>query len=358
MARYPGTGGERRIAADALKGLVGDIFQACGMAAADAARLADTLVTADLRGIHSHGVMRVPNYVEKLTKAGVDPRGRPAVASERGSALVVDGANAMGQIAVSFAMERAIDKARQAGVALAAVKNSNHCGAMDYYTLMAAARDMIGIAMTNSLPTMAPVGGVERIVGLNPVSIAIPTGDEPPLVFDGSFGATARGRIQIYAQKGQRLPEGWALDAAARPTTDAAVALDGLIQPIGGHKGIALAIMSGLLSTVLTDAAYGTSLGSLEAGPVPGKDGQTVIAINVAAFDEVAAVKARADAAMRQIRASARAQGVDEILTPGLMEHELAAEFERDGIPLNHRTIEGLQGCAAALGVAAGRTLA
>ncbi|MFQ5955431.1 MAG: Ldh family oxidoreductase [Kiloniellales bacterium] len=358
MARYPGTHTEKRVAAESLKRLVGDIFEACGMAPEDAARLADTLVTADLRGIHSHGVMRVPSYVDKLVKEGVDPRGRPAVVCERGSALVIDGNNAMGQIGVCFAMRQAIARAREASVALAAVKNSNHCGAMDYYTLMAVREDMIGIAMTNALPTMAPIGGVERIVGLNPLSIAIPAGDEPPLVLDTSFGATARGKVQIYAQMGERIPDGWALDSAGRPTTDPAAALGGLIQPIGGHKGIGLAIMSGLLSTVLTDAAYGTRLGSLEAGPVPGKDGQTVIAIDVAAFDDVAAVKARTDAAIRQIRTSARAEGVDEVLTPGLMEHELAAEFERDGIPLNDLTLEGLRRCAAALQVPMRQALA
>ena len=350
MARYPGSEDEQRIDEAVLSQVVADMFSACGMSAQDAWLVADSLMHADLRGIHSHGVMRVPVYVEKLLAEGVDPRGQPRIEREQGAALVIDGANAMGQVAVTFAMRAAIERAQRSGVCTAAIGNSNHCGAMDYYALMASDADMIGLATTNALPTMAPFGGADRILGINPIGIAVPAGAHPAVVLDTSFGATARGRIEVYQQKGLALPEGWAMDADGRPTTDPAVALGGLIAPAGAHKGSGLAVMTGLLSTVLTDAAYGTRLGTVEAGPRPGADGQFVMVINPAAFDTVDAVKARTDGVVDEILRSRRAPGFDEVLPPGRLESNLMEEFAEDGIPLNQETIDNIKAAAGRLG--------
>src|SRR5690349_23367173 len=229
MAEYPSSENEQRVAPERLKSTVGAIFAACGMSQADAGLLAATLVSADQRGIHSHGTLRVPDYVGKLTKDGVDPRGRPVLASDAGAALIVDARNAMGQIAAHFAMSAAIERARTTHVAFAPVRNSNHCGAMDFWAMMALPHDMIGLATTNALPTMAPWGGVDKIVGINPLAVAIPADREAPVVLDIAFGATAHGKIRVYHQKGHSIPEGWAFDAEGRPTTDAAAALEGLI---------------------------------------------------------------------------------------------------------------------------------
>ena len=204
MAEYPGSETERRIAPAELSRVVTTIFRACAMEEADAALLAATLVNADQRGIHSHGTLRVGDYVKKLTTDGVDPRGRPSVASDNGAALVVDAGNAMGQIAADFAMRAAIERAQTTHVAVAAVRNSNHCGAMDYWAAMPLPHDMIGIAMTNALPTMAPWGGIEKIVGINPLAVAFPSANEPPILLDIAFGATAHGKIRVYHQKGHR----------------------------------------------------------------------------------------------------------------------------------------------------------
>ena len=165
MARYPGTERERRIEPELLKRQVASIFTGCRMSDADASLLADSLVQADLRGIHSHGVIRVPDYVAKLTREGVNPRGKPRVVSQTGGAIVVDGDDAMGQIAGAFAMRQAIECARQTGIAASAVRGSNHAGAMDYYVRLAVEEDMIGLATTNALPTMAPWGGVDKLSG-------------------------------------------------------------------------------------------------------------------------------------------------------------------------------------------------
>lgn len=351
MARYPGEETERRFPDAVLRTTVARLFAACGMADPDADVLAESLVHADLRGIHSHGVLRVPDYVKKLTEDGVDPRGRPRVVADTGGGLVVDGRNAMGQIAGRVAIDAAIARAHRVNVAFAAVRGSNHCGALDWYTLRAARHDMIGIAGSNALPTMAPWGGTEKIVGLNPVSIAVPGGSSGPLVLDVALGATAHGKIRVHAQKQQPIPDGWAFDAAGRPTTDAVAALEGLIQPIGGHKGIGLAMMVGILASVLSGAGYGTESGNMVDGAVPGADGQFYLAINVAGFREIAAFKNHVDRLARQYRDSRRAGGVGRLYLPGEIEAELADRNSKDGVPLNDETVALIANAGARLGV-------
>src|SRR5262249_23577553 len=151
--------------------------------------------------------------------------------------LVVDGGNSMGQIGARFAIEAAIERASSTGIAAVAIRGSNHCGAVAYFAAMALPRDMIGLATTNALPTMAPWGGAERLLGINQLAIAIRAGQQLPIVYDGAFSGSAHGKIRVYQQKGLTLPEGWALDRDGRPTTDPAAAIDGLLVPIGGFKG-------------------------------------------------------------------------------------------------------------------------
>ena len=351
MSAYPGTDRERRVSAEALRGLVAGIFGQLGMTPEDGGLLADTLVSADLRGIHSHGVLRVPEYVDKLAAGGVDPRGRPRVVRDAGAVLVVDGGNAMGQVAATFAMGRAVERARTTGVAAAAVRGSNHCGALEYYARLALPAAMIGVATTNALPTMAPWGGLDKIVGINPLAIAVPTASVPPLVLDAAFSGSSHGKIRVYQQKGLELPAAWALDREGRPTTDPAVALDGLLQPIGAYKGTGLAVMMGILSSVLSGAAYGTELGDMVAGPRAGQDGQFLLALSVAAFEDVARFTARTDAVARQILASRPAPGFERVYPPGHLEAEAEARSRVEGIPLNAVTLEALAAEARRLGL-------
>jgi LDH2 family malate/lactate/ureidoglycolate dehydrogenase len=345
MAIYPGSDRERRIDAAALARIVRRVFEGCGMSVPDAELLADTLVRADLRGIHSHGTLRVPDYVKKLTADGVDPKGRPAIVSRRGAAIVVDARNAMGQIACAFAADAAIEAAREHGVALAAIRGSNHCGAMDYWAMRPLAAGMAGIAGTNALPTMAPWGGREKIVGINPLAVAVP-GRTAPLVLDIAFGATAHGKIRIYAQKGEAIPEGWAFDASGRPTTDASAALEGLIQPIGQYKGVGLAVMVGILSSLLSGAAYGLESGDMIDGAKVGADGHFILVINVAAFAPLDAFQARVDKVAAEIAGSAPA-------VKGQLEARFEADYSANGIPLNAVTLDGVRAAAGRFGVPA-----
>jgi LDH2 family malate/lactate/ureidoglycolate dehydrogenase len=358
MAEYPESENEQRVDAAALERWVTAIFSACGMSEPQARLVAHTLVKADLRGIHSHGVLRVPEYVFKLTQGGVDPRGAPSLTVANGGALVVDGGNAMGQIAADFAMSSAINCARTCKVAVAAVNHSNHCGALDYWVIKAVDEGMIGIASTNALPTMAPWGGLDKIVGMNPISIGFPALEEPAVVLDIAFGATAHGKMRVYRQKGAPLPEGWAFDKDGRPTTDVEKALAGLIQPVGGHKGVGLAIMMGMLSTLLSGASYGTQLGNMEDGAQSGRDGQVFIAIEAAAFQPLDEIRRRVDAISREIRTSRRRAGVDRLYPPGLLEAAFEKERAKTGIPLNDETIADLAKTAQGLGVSAFNTSA
>ena len=353
MAEYPTTDTDRHVDAGALKTIVIAIFEACGMSREDAATLGESLVHADLRGVHSHGVLRIPDYVGKLTRDGVDPRGQPVLVSRKGGALVVDGKNSMGQIGGSFAMDRAIEAARETGIALAALRGSNHCGALDWFTLRAAEARMIGIAASNALPTMAPVGGRDKIVGMNPISIAVPGKAEPPVVLDLAFGATAHGKIRVYHQKGMPIPDGWAFDAMGEPTTDAGVALDGLIQPAGGHKGIALAILVGMISTLLSGAKYGTGLGNMVDGPIAENDGQVFIAIDIAAFRALDAFGVDVDAVVAEIHGSARKDVDRALLVPGEMERNFERAYGVSGGASGQRDAERHSGCREGAGAAA-----
>lgn len=350
MTGYPGIEEEHRVSAEALEALVRDIFQRCGMSRKDAGLLAETLVVADLRGVHSHGVLRVPDYVHKLTRGGVDPRGRPRVVKDSPAAIVVDGGNSMGQIGAAFAMRQVIERARTANLAAAGVRGSNHCGALAYFAMLALPENMIGVATTNALPTMAPWGGADKILGINPLAVAIPAGEEDSLALDIAFSASSHGKLRVYHQKGHPIPPDWAFDADGRPTIDTAAALDGLLQPIGGYKGTGLALVMGVLSTLLSGASYGTELGNMTDGPKAGEDGHFFLALNVAAFEEIDRFKRRMDEVIRQIREGRRAPGVDRIYAPGGLEAETERRYRREGIPLNAATLEDIRRTARQLG--------
>jgi LDH2 family malate/lactate/ureidoglycolate dehydrogenase len=273
------------------------------------------------------------------------------VVRDVGACLVVDGGNSMGQIGARFAMTKVIERASVTGLAAVAVRGSNHCGAMAPYVMQALPHDMIGLATTNTLPVMAPWGSSECILGINPLALSVPAGQEMPIVYDAAWSGSARGKIQVYAQQGRQLPEGWALDSNGHPTTDPLAALDGLLLPIGGFKGTGMAFILGLLSTMLSGASYGTELGSLKAGPHPGEDGHFFMAIKVEAFEEVNRFKRRVDGVLQQLHASRLAPGFDRIYAPGEVEFLTEARYRQEGIPLTAATIQGIFRTAEHFGI-------
>jgi LDH2 family malate/lactate/ureidoglycolate dehydrogenase len=249
----------------------------------------------------------------------------------------------MGQVGMRFAMNEAIRRAEEHGIAAAAVGGSNHSGAMAYYAIQALPHDMIGIATTNALPTMAPWGGREKNVGINPLGVAIPAAQELPIVHDAAFSGSSHGKIRIHQQKGLPIPENWALDKDGNPTTDPAAAVEGLLRPIGEFKGVALALIMGILSTMLSGASYGLELGNMVDGSQAGQDGHFVAAIKIAAFTEVDHFKARVDKVIRQIHEVRKAPGFDRTFAPGELEQLREREYHRYGIPLNAVTLADLR---------------
>ena len=306
---------------------------------------------SDLRGAASHGLMRIPEYVGKLRGGGIDPAGRPRVVRDSGSALVVDGGNSMGQIAAGFGMERAIEHARSTGVAVAAVRGSNHCGALAPYAIQAVDAGLVGIAVSHTLPVMAPWGSIDKILGISPIAIGIPAQAETPIVLDVAFSEAAVGKIKIYQHKGLSIPPEWAYDAEGVPTTDPAAAIAGLLHPIGDHKGSGLALALGVITALLSGGLYGTELGNVVDGPVPGGDSQLLLALDIAAFTDPAVFRDRVDGIIGQVRDSRPAPGVAGAVTPGTLAAAAVARNQRDGLPLTGDTMTGILAAADALGV-------
>jgi L-2-hydroxycarboxylate dehydrogenase (NAD+) len=342
---------ERRVPAESLYRFTRDVFKGAGLSQEHAELMAEMIVHTDARGIYSHGSQAVAGYVDRLLAGKINPAGQPRIEREQGAVIIVDGDSAMGHIASVYGMRAAIHRARETGVALAAICNSNHCGAMSYYPTLAMAEDMIGLCGTNALPPMAPWGGIDRIVGINPIGVGIPSGTETPILLDISFANAARGKVVVHFQKGLPIPEGWAFDAEGHPTTDPAEAMKGLLQPIGGPKGVGLGLVVGVISGLLTKADYGTELGSLEAGANPGRDGQLMMAIDIAAFEDVARFKERVDTIVRQIHESRPMAGVERVLIPGEPEIDNEKRYRREGIPIADVALKALAGAAAKVGV-------
>ena len=197
----------------------------------------------------------------------------------------------------------------------------------------------------------------EKIVGINPLSIAFPARSVPDFVLDFAFGATAHGKIRVYAQKGSPIPDGWAFDSTGQPTTDATQALSGLIQPIGQHKGVGLGMAVGMLSSLLSDAAYGTRSGNMIDGAKVGTDGHFFLAIDIAAFTALDHLQDRVDQIIDEVHHSHPAPGTDRLLVPGELEAEFEQTFSENGIPLSGDTIDGIVAAATTLNVDASALL-
>jgi LDH2 family malate/lactate/ureidoglycolate dehydrogenase len=335
---------------DMLEPFVATVFEHTGMATESARRLAQILVKADLRGTHTHGVSRVSNYVDRLLGGRVNANGTPHVFKSDSAVILVDADNAMGHLAAAYAMEQAIERARATGVAAVSVRHSNHCGAMAFYPMMALAEDMIGLATTQALPTMAPWGGVDQLLGNNPLAVAIPTEKERPVVLDTPFQNSFPLKIEARRERGLPIPADWSFDAEGRPTTDPDEALKGFGQPVGGYRGVGLALVMGVFATLLSGTSWGRELGSIQEGAHPGEDGHFFMAFDISAFEEVGRFKQRMDQIVREMHASRRAAGVERILVPGERSAECEERYRADGIPLPLAVVAGLADVAERVG--------
>ena len=327
-----------------LKAFCVAVLQRLGVTADEAALVSDALVEADLRGVDSHGVIRMPMYVDRLANGGTNPKPVIRPVRETRTTAVLDGDNGLGHLVGVRAMELAMAKAADGDCAFVAVRNSNHYGTAAYYAEMAARREMIGLSFTISgLLLMAPWGGTEAMLGNNPVAMAFPTDREFPIVLDMAC-TVARGKILVAQKKGEAIPADWATGRDGLPTTDPAEALKGLFLPVGGPKGYALALAIGLLSSMLSGAHFGSEIGQLytQYDRAP-NIGHMFGVLPISSFEDVAHYKQRIGKAIEDLQSVRKAPGVERIYLPGEREYLLLQERRRQGIPLSAGVFQDLR---------------
>ncbi|HEY8536722.1 MAG TPA: Ldh family oxidoreductase, partial [Vicinamibacterales bacterium] len=329
-----------------------EVLQRLGVPADAAREVAGCLVKADLRGVDSHGMVRLPVYARRIQAGVVNPCASVRITTRGAAAALADGDNGLGPVVAARAMDAAIELARVHGTGFVGVRASNHFGAAAYYVEKAIDAGCLGIAISNAPPNMAPFGGRKRFLGTNPLAVGIPAGDEPPLIFDSSTSVVARGKIIVAAHQGRPIPPGWAIDPDGHPTTDAAQALAGAVLPFGGPKGSAISFIIDIFCGVLTGAAFAEQLNTLEDLSTTQNVGHVLAAVRTDLFMPDAEFRSRMDAILRMLKASPAAPGTERVLAPGDIERAHEETNTRLGVPLDGTIAAQLAEFGASVGVA------
>jgi L-2-hydroxycarboxylate dehydrogenase (NAD+) len=336
---------------DVLEQFMTDAFAAVGVPRDEAAVCADILITSDKRGIDSHGVGRFKTiYYDRILAGIQNPTTNFEVVKETATTATVDAHDGMGHVVGKRAMQMCIDKAKEHGMGMVAVRNSTHYGFCGYYPMMASDNNMIGITGTNARPSIAPTFGVENMLGTNPLVFGFPTDEDFPFIIDCATSVSQRGKIEVYGRADKDLPEGWVIDRTGRYRTDtkqilkdlvkgtaALTPLGGMGEDTGGHKGYGYAVVVEVLSAALQNGAFLKGLlGFDEAGNRrPYALGHFFLAINIENFVEPEIFKGIAGEINRQLRASDKAPGQERIYTAGEKEHLAWLERKEKGAPIN-----------------------
>jgi L-2-hydroxycarboxylate dehydrogenase (NAD+) len=343
---------------DDLKNYVIRFLSAIDVPEIDAQIAADVLVSADLRGISSHGVTRLHSYYGNgLRNRQIDPLSPLKVIKESPSTLALDGGNGLGPVVAYRAMSRCIKMADDTGIAITTVRNSNHFGIAGYYAMMALPEDMIGISLTNSRPLVAPTFALNPAIGTNPIAVAIPAGEEKPFVLDMATSIVPVGKVSLLQKTGQKIPKGWGINQHGELTTDPSEVIEnGALLPLGGpaelrgYKGYGLSLLVDLLSGVLSGAAFGKGVGR------PAEDhhanvGHFFAAIKIENFRPLDYFKADMDNYLQSLKATPKLPGQDRIYIHGEKEFELQNKYMREGIPLLAEVVESLKKSGKKVGV-------
>lgn len=350
----------------ALAAFAEQVFLAAGSTAAYARITVRNLLLADLRGVDSHGVARLSGYLRLVEAGRIDLRTAGGPIHQTPSTTTWDGQRGMGHVVAQKAMEHAINLADTAGTGWVAVKNSNHYGLAGTYAMMAAKRGMIGISLTNASPLVAPTYGLDRMLGTNPIAVAIPTMTQPTFVLDMATTTAANGKLEVLQRKGLPTPEGWIQDAEGQITTDASgVQQGGALRPLGGnpagasHKGYGLGSVVDILSGVLSGAGYGpwvppfVSFLPLPALPVGQGLGHFLGAMRVDAFMPQSEFLSRMDHWISSMRGT-KAIDWHKVMIPGDQERICHDQRMKEGIPLLPAVVEDLRKIGAQFGVSTG----
>ena len=340
------------------------IFRKMGCPESDATTACDTLLSADLRGVDSHGVARLSGYVRLWDKERINATPDIKIVHETPSTAVVDGDAGLGLVVAPFAMQVAIEKAEKVGTGWVSVKNSNHYGIAGFHSLKAVEKDMIGISMTNASPLVSPTFSKERLLGTNPIAVAIPAKDEPPFVGDFATTPAANGKLEVLQRKDSEAPLGWIQDKDGVGTTNShGVKEGGAWLPLGGtrehgsHKGYILGSVVDIFSAVLSGANYGPWAPPFVSYLEPAKDpvgeglGHFFGAMRVDAFRPADEFKSNMDIWIRRFRNSTPADPKQPVVIPGDPERAMEKERMENGIPLLSPVVKDLEGLAERFGV-------
>lgn len=341
---------------DQLRSFTLSIFQKIGCPPADALLATNVLLSADLRGIDSHGLARLSGYVRLWEAKRINAAPTIKTVYETPSTAVVDGDSGLGLVVAPRAMEVAIAKAKQVGTGWVSVKNSNHFGIAGYHAMMALEHDMIGITMTNASPLVAPTFSIERMLGTNPIAVAIPAKEQPAFVADLATTTAANGKLEILQRKNKLAPTGWIQDKSGNSSTNPHELKDGgALIPLGSdyehgsHKGYALGSVVDIFSAVLSGANYGPWVPPFVAFLQPPSDpvgqgiGHFFGAMRVDAFRPADEFKSHMDNWISRFRNAKPVEGKERVLIPGDPEREMHKIRMEEGIPLNEKVVEDLQ---------------
>jgi LDH2 family malate/lactate/ureidoglycolate dehydrogenase len=341
-----------------LKRFIAAMLEKSGVAAADAAVVADVLAAADMRGIESHGIARLESYyINRIRKNKLKANPNYQIVRETDTTVVLDADNGLGHPAGKLTMRKVIEKAKKHGSAFGAVRNSNHFGIAGYYAMMALEHDMVGIASTNSTRFGAPTFGRSVMLGTNPFAYAVPTKNEPAFVLDFATTTVPKGKIEVYKRKEKPLLEGWAIDENGHATTDPDAALRGALLPLGGfgtdhggHKGYGLGLLVDILCGVLSGGHFGPTL-PLVTATMEGAISHWFGAFRVDGFRDVEDFKRDMDTQLRAFKDSEKTPGQDRIYVAGEIEFEKTNAARKDGVPVHVKVWSSLQALSAELGV-------
>lgn len=332
-----------RVAKQNLESFVKEIFLKAGLDERQSGTIARHLVLANLRGVDSHGVSRVEIYVKRLEKGLVNKNFEPEISHETAISALIDARNGSGIPVSEYGIDVAIQKARQSGIGIVGIKNSNHCGMLADYVSKAVDEGYIALAATNAPSNMPPWGGKERFFGTNPISYGVPAGEENNIVFDMATSMVARGKIILAQKNKQEIPLGWALSPEGVPTTNADEALKGVVLPVGGHKGYGIAFLVETLSALFTGAAFGPYIGDLYKDLEKSQNvGQFFLVMKADLFQPMEVFTERVDQMIRELRLITLMDGADKIYLPGEIETQAYDDRILNGIPLSKEVIDEL----------------
>ncbi len=337
-----------------LKAFIGRSFMACGMPEKYARHAAELMARADLVGQDGHGVFRLPMYIRRIQAGGLNVTPKFRKIQNRKSTALIDGDNGLGHLVMRHATKLAMRKASKTGIAWVGARNSNHAGPASLYAMMPLKKDMIGlyiaVGSANHLP---PWGGTEMLLSTNPIAVAIPAANRPPVVLDMATTVAAYGKVKTAAQRGETMPEGWMVDRNGAPLTDPNRASEGFLLPIGGPKGYGLALVFGILAGTLNGAAFGRDVVDFNADTATVTNtGHMIIALDINAFTDVDIFKQGIDRIYDEMKSSPRLPGVEEIRLPGERLQRVLCERRATGIPLPDQLRQQLDQLANELGIA------